>query len=125
MPEQSSKPTTDAHILAKALLRASAELGLTREQLASAIGTDSDGIAQISDQMHLDSQSPSGQLAVLVIRLARSMRAQCNGDENWIHNFMRTPNSMIGAVPCEAVTTEDGLRRVVYWLETIGNNGCS
>ena len=111
-----SKPTSD-HVLAKAVLRAAEQLGLSQSALAEVLGVHRTTITQLKKNLKLDPTSKQGELALLLIRLARALFALTGGDQVWIQHFMRTPNRATGGVPAEQVTRLEGLLAVLRFVD--------
>jgi DNA-binding XRE family transcriptional regulator len=85
-------------VLAKALLRAGEQLGLSQTALAEVLGVHRTTITQLKKNLKLDPNSKQGELALLLIRLARALFALTGGDQKWIQHFMRTPNRITGGI---------------------------
>lgn len=113
-----SSPEPD-HVLAKALIKTSEQLGLTQQELAAVIGVHRTGITRLKKSISLDPSSKTGELALYLIRAARALYALSGGDPAWIEHFMRSYNRMTGGVPAEQVQTIQGLMRVLQYLDAI------
>ncbi len=111
-----SRPTPD-RVLAKAVLRAAEQLGLSQSALADVLGVHRTTITQLKKNLKLDPTSKQGELALLLIRLARALFALTGGDQVWIQHFMRTPNRVTGGVPAEQVTRLEGLFAVLRFVD--------
>ena len=112
------KPAADA-VLAKAVLNAAAELGLKQAELAAVLGLHRTAISRLKKSGALDPDSKQGELALLLVRLARALYALTGGDEAWIRHFMRTPNKVTGGVPAEQITSVQGLVGVLQFVDAI------
>lgn len=112
------KPQPDA-VLAKAVLRAADELGLKQADLAAVLGLHRTAISRLKKSQALDPSSKQGELALLLIRLARALFALTGGDKAWIHHFMHSPNSVTGGVPAEQIRNVEGLVAVVQFADAI------
>ena len=106
-------------VLAKALLRASAQLGLNQVELAQALGVHRTAISRYKNKGELDPASKQGELGLLIIRLARALYALTGGDEVWMRHFMRSPNRLSGGVPAEQIATIEGLMNVLRFVDAI------
>lgn len=106
-------------VLAKAFLRASEELGLNQEEQGKVLGIHRTGISKIRQKMSLKPDSKQGELALLLIRLARALHALSDGDQAWMHHFMRSRNTVTLGVPAEQIASIQGLVRVVEYLDAI------
>jgi transcriptional regulator with XRE-family HTH domain len=112
------QPTSDA-VLAKALFRASEQLGLKQSDIAAVLGMDRTAVSRLKQSQSLDPASKRGELALLLIRLARALYALTGGDEDWIRHFMRSTNKVTGGVPAEQITSIQGLITVLQFVDAI------
>lgn len=112
------RPSADV-VLAKAVLRAAEQLGLKQVELGAVLGIHRTAISRLKNRPALDPESKQGELALLLIRLARALYALTGGDEDWIRHFMRSPNKLTGGVPTEQVTSIQGLTTVVQLVDAL------
>lgn len=117
MPALAQSRSTPDQVLAKAVLRAAEQLGLSQSALAEVLGVHRTTITQLKKNLKLDPNSKQGELALLLIRLARALFALVGGDQVWIQHFMRTPNRATGGVPAEQVTRLEGLFAVLRFVD--------
>ncbi|XQU09312.1 DUF2384 domain-containing protein [Halomonas sp. LY9] len=117
MPALAQSSSTPDQVLAKAVLRAAEQLGLSQSALAEVLGVHRTTITQLKKNLKLDPSSKQGELALLLIRLARALFALTGGDQVWIQHFMRTPNRATGGVPAEQVTRLEGLFAVLRFVD--------
>jgi transcriptional regulator with XRE-family HTH domain len=115
---EQTKPIPDA-VLAKALLKASEQLGLKQAELAAVLGVHRTAISRLKQNALLDPQSKQGELALLLVRIARALFALTGGDKDWIHHFMRTPNHLTGGIPVKQIETIQGLIMVLQFVDAI------
>lgn len=111
-------PSTDV-VLAKAVVKASEQLGLKQAEAAKAIGIHRTAFSKLKSKPSLDPESKEGELALLVIRLARALFALTGGDETWIKRFMHQANSMTGGVPAQQIMRIEGLMTVLRFVDAI------
>ncbi len=115
-----TKPEPDkAAVLAKAVLNAAGQLGLTQADLAGVIGVHRTAISRMKQAGTLDPASKSGELALLLVRMARALFTLTGGDADWIRHFMRTPNNQTGGVPAQQIQTIQGLMTVLRFVDAI------
>ncbi|KEA62592.1 hypothetical protein ADIMK_3064 [Marinobacterium lacunae] len=100
------------NVLAKAVLNASKQLGLNQSELGSVLGIHRTAVSRLKSNLVLNPKSKEGELALLLIRLARSLFALTGGDQVWIRHFMRTPNRLTAGIPAEQIATIQGLMTV-------------
>lgn len=114
----SDGPAPEA-VLAKAVLRAAEQLGLRQAELAGVLGTHRTAISRLKTTQSLDPGSKQGELALLLIRIARSLYALAGGDVVWIRHFMRAPNQLTGGIPAEQIGTIQGLMSVLRVVDAL------
>lgn len=119
MSAQTQIQPDPAHVLCKALFKASEQLTLKQEELGKVIGSNRSSISRLKQKGALDPQSKQGELALLLIRAARALFALSGGEPSLIQHFMRTPNKLTGGVPAEQMQSVQGLMRVVTYLDAI------
>lgn len=114
------KPKFEADtVLAKAVLNASAQLGLKQAELAAVLGLHRTAVSRLKKTATLDPESKQGELALLLLRMARALFALTGGDKDWIRHFMRTPNKLTGGIPAEQIATIQGLMTVLQFVDGI------
>ncbi|MFC3606357.1 MbcA/ParS/Xre antitoxin family protein [Stutzerimonas tarimensis] len=113
---EQSRPTPEA-VLAKAVLRAAEQLGLKQAELAAVLGVHRTAVSRLKSQPSLAPDSKTGELALLLIRMARALFALTGGDRDWMQHFMRTPNKVTGGVPVEQIETIQGLMSVLQFVD--------
>ena len=113
-----ASPQAD-QVLAKAVLRAARQLGLSQTELGAVLGLHRTGISRLKHSGNLAPDSKQGELALLLIRLARALFALAGGDEEWIRHFMHSPNQVTGGVPAEQVQSIQGLIDVLRFVDGI------
>lgn len=115
---ENASPTHES-VLAKALLNASDQLGLKQAELASVLGVHRTAISRLKQKQSLDPLSKQGEIALLVIRIARALFALTGGDIDWIKHFMRTHNNITGAIPAKQIESIQGLMTVAQFVDAI------
>ncbi|MEX2476011.1 antitoxin Xre/MbcA/ParS toxin-binding domain-containing protein [Marinobacter sp.] len=105
----------DKALLGKALLNAGKALGLTQTDVAEIVGRNRTGLLRDG----IDPTSKAGELALLFIRLYRSVYALVGGDQEAMRHWLCTENRYFGAVPRDLVKSAEGLVRVNYYLDAM------
>ncbi|WP_323017028.1 MbcA/ParS/Xre antitoxin family protein [Castellaniella sp.] len=113
-----TSPAPDA-VLAKAVLRAGDQLGLRQVQLAAVLGMHRTAVSRMKTAQSLDPDSKQGEIALLLIRIARALFALAGGDAVWIRHFMQSPNTVTGGVPAEQIRTIQGLMTVLRFVDAL------
>lgn len=106
-------------VLAKAVLRAAQQLGLSQAELGAVLGLHRTGISRLKHSGSLAPDSKQGELALLLIGLARALYALAGGEELWIRHFMHSPNQVTGGIPVEQVQRIQGLITVLHFVDGI------
>lgn len=104
-------------VLAKAVLRASEQLGLKQAELAAVLGIHRTAVSRMKQHLSLDPASKQGELALLLIRLARAVFALSGGDSDWIRHFMHSPNRITGGIPAQQIQSIQGLMQVLQFAD--------
>lgn len=112
-------PVDAAAVLAKATLGAARRLGLSNRDLATVIGTSDASVSRLSRDRGLRPGSAEGSLALLFVRLFRSLDAAVGGDEARARAWFSAPNRHLGGVPANLVRSPEGLVNVVQYLDAI------
>src|SRR5712675_2202218 len=106
----SALPATDpAAVLAKATLSAARRLQLTNRDLAGVLGTSEASVSRLSGDRTLRPGSAEASLALLFVRLFRSLDAITGGVESSARAWFIAPNHHVGGIPAERVQTVEGL----------------
>ncbi|MEO5903901.1 MAG: MbcA/ParS/Xre antitoxin family protein [Gemmatimonadaceae bacterium] len=108
-----------ALVLAKASLSAAARLGLRHRQLAEIIGTSEASVSRLQGKRALDPATKEGELALLFLRLFRSLDALVGGDDVKARDWIHAANDHIGGIPADRIRTVEGLVDVVQYLDAM------
>lgn len=106
-------------VLAKAVLNAAEQLGLKQAELAAVLGVHRTAVSRLKQSLSLDPASKQGELALLLIRVARSVYTLAGGDSAWIKHFMLNPNQVTGGVPAQQVQSISGLMQVLQFVDAL------
>jgi hypothetical protein len=106
---------SDAQLVAKACERAAQELGLSKEELSAVVGGKH---PTTIDRSGLDPKTKEGELALLLLRVYRSLHTHCGGDQALMRHWMEQPNYHFGEQPPRLLLPRiEGLTRVANYLE--------
>jgi transcriptional regulator with XRE-family HTH domain len=108
-----------AAVLTKAVLSAAARLGLRQSDLAAVLGASEASISRLQRGRAIDPESKEGELALLFLRLYRSLDALVGGDDAQAQRWLHAENDHLGGVPAQRVTTVQGLVGVVEYLDAM------
>jgi hypothetical protein len=112
-----ASPREDA-VVSKAVVRAAARLGLTNRSLAAVLGLSEATMSRLGTGAYqLEPGQKAFELAVLFIRLYRSLDAIVGGDEASARAWLQAPNEALGAPPISLIHSVSGLVNVVGYLD--------
>lgn len=105
-------------VVTKAVLRAAEHLGLTARLVASVIGVSEATLSRLrKGDLTLESGSKPFELAVLLVRLFRSLDAISGGDDTVSRAWMKNSNLALGGAPAEKIRSVAGLVDVIAYLD--------
>ena len=119
-PQKEKSPglVSEGQVVTKATVAAAERLGLSARGLAAVIGVSEASVSRMKRlEHHLEKGTKPFELALLLIRLFRSLDAITGGDEGVAKDWMRNPNSMLGGKPAERIATVTGLTDVLAYLD--------
>jgi hypothetical protein len=106
-------------VLAKALLSAADRLGLRAKHVATVIGSSEASISRLQRDRGLDPDTKEGELALLFLRVFRSLDTLMGGDDAKSHAWLHAHNDHLAGVPAERIRTVEGLVDVVQYLDAM------
>ncbi len=109
-----------AAVLATATQRAAALLGLNGAALARILGVSEATVSRIArGERGLLPDAKEGELALLLVRLYRSLDALVGNDESRRLAWMRSHNDALGGVPATLILGAQGLVAAVAYLDAM------
>jgi hypothetical protein len=108
-----------AAVLTKAVVSAAGRLNVTNRELARILGSSEASMSRLGRDRELRPGGGEAGLAVLFVRLFRSLDAIMGGDEAQARAWFRAENQHLGGVPADRVQTVEGLVDVVHYLDAI------
>ena len=118
-PRPQAAPAPDA-VLTKAVLRATALLGLSSRALARILGVSEASVSRlVSGSRTIDPVSKEGELALLLVRVYRSLDALVGTDPAQRKAWLESPNRALNGRPIELLQRTDGLVHVVAYLDAL------
>lgn len=107
-------------MLSKAFLRASKRLGLNQKDQAAVLGLSAASLSRLArGERQIDADGKEGELALLFVRLYRSLDALTGGDEAKSRQWLRANNHHLAGEPSELIHTVQGLVHVVEYLDAM------
>jgi hypothetical protein len=108
----------DAAVVSKATLTAAARIDVTNAVLARVIGLSESSVSRLaSGAYQLRAGDKAFELALLFVRLFRSLDTIVHGDETAARAWLRSPNDALGAPPLTLMQSVTGLMHVVAYLD--------
>ena len=105
-------------VLSKAVLRAAEQLGLTAKTLAAVIGVSEATLSRTKrGDFTLQADTKPLDLAVLFVRMFRSLDAIVGGDATSARSWLSNRNEVFDGRPIEKITTITGLMDVIAYLD--------
>ena len=111
-------PSEAGAVVSKAVVRAAARLRLKARTLAAIIGVSEATISRMKRQeFGLEPGTKPFELAILFVRLFRSLDAIVGGDDAVAASWIANPNTALNARPIEKLQTVSGLVDVIAYLD--------
>lgn len=105
-------------VLATAVVRAAALLGLPQQTLAQVMGISEATLWRVaSGQRPIDPASKEGELALLLVRLYRSLDALVGGNDRLRVDWIAAYNRALNGRPVDLIRTAEGLARTVTYVD--------
>src|SRR4051812_33852477 len=118
MPSPRRALAAEGPALGKAVLQAAERLGLTARRLGSVVGLSDATVSRLkSGTFALERGTKPFELAVLFVRLYRSLDAIVGGDDTVAKAWLRNDNTALGGTPIEKIATVPGLVDVIAYLD--------
>ena len=119
MPRAAARPAvSDAAVVTTATLRAATRLGLSNKLLARIVGLSEASVSRMGTGGYklVPGEKPF-ELAVLFIRLYRSLDALVDGDEAVAQAWLQNSNTALGDAPLALIQTVPGLVNTLAYLD--------
>lgn len=105
-------------VLAKATVRASQLLGLSGAALGRTIGLSEPSVSRIvKGGKAIDPASKEGELALLLVRVYRSIDALVGTDDQKRQAWMTSHHHVLGGTPIKLVQQVEGLVATLHYLD--------
>jgi transcriptional regulator with XRE-family HTH domain len=106
-----------AQTLGKATLRASAQLGLSQKDLAAVLGISEATASRLARGRAVDPKSKEGELALLLLRVYRSLSTLVGGQADAAREWMHAANDHLRGTPATLARTTTGLVAIADYLD--------
>lgn len=108
-----------ASVLTKAVLSAARRLGMRNRQLAQVLGASEASVSRLRGHRVIEPGSKEGELALLFLRMYRSLDALVGGNDAKAEAWLRAENTHLKGVPGDRIRTVEGLVDVVQYLDAM------
>ncbi len=116
--QNTPEPEAQGRVVTKAVMAAADRLGLNAARTADILGLSAPTVSRMKRlDFLLEPGSKPFELAVLLIRVFRSLDAIAGGDEAVAKNWLRNHNTALGAAPADMLATITGLIDVLSYLD--------
>jgi len=106
-------------VLTQAVTSAADLMGFNKATLAKILGISAASAGRLySGQYQLNQHSKEWDMALLLVRLFRSLDAIMAGDERALRSWLKSPNLGLNATPNELVTDAAGLVHIVDYVDS-------
>ncbi|RLB44453.1 MAG: transcriptional regulator, XRE family protein [Deltaproteobacteria bacterium] len=121
MSVATSTAPDEASVVSKALLRAAEALGLSSSELAGIIGISESTLSRLRHRKRgpIPLGTKEGELALLFLRVFRSLDALVGGNELHAKAWLRADNHHVGGVPLRRMKKIEGLVDVAEYLDAL------
>ena len=113
-----ANPATEPAVVTKAVNRAAERLELSNRILAGVLGLSEATVSRMGNGAYqIEAGSKPFELAVLFLRLFRSLDGIAGGDPTVARAWLRNENTALGAKPVTLIESVAGLVNVVAYLD--------
>jgi len=117
-PHPESVPK-ESGVITKATLRAAERLGIKNNVLARIVGVSEPTVSRMRKGDYvLERGQKAFELAILFVRLYRSLDAIVGGDEAVAADWLKNKNTALDSTPIELIQTVAGLANVIEYLDS-------
>jgi hypothetical protein len=113
-----AEAASDSSVVTKATLRAADKLRLTNKSLARIIGLSEATVSRMrKGDYRLEKGQKPFELAMLLLRLYRSLDAVVGGDDSVAGAWLTNHNSALNGTPLDLIQSVSGLVNVIQYLD--------
>ena len=113
-----AEPVSEEAVVTRAVMRAATRLSLSNKAVARILGLSEASLSRMGAGTYsLKPTDKSFELALLFLRLFRSLDAIAGGDEQTARAWLRNENLALGGVPAVLIESVPGLVSVVGYLD--------
>jgi hypothetical protein len=106
-------------VITKATLRAAQRLGIKNTVLAKTLGVSEPTISRMGQGRYkLDRGQKAFELAILLVRLYRSLDGIVAGDDNVAADWLKNKNTALDGIPLDLIQSVSGLTNVIAYIDS-------
>lgn len=117
MLEAKREPSKEGVVLTKATVRAADRLRLSQRTLGNVLGLSESVVSRMKNGEYVLERGKPFELAVLFVRLYRSLDAIVSGDDKTASEWLKNENLALKARPVELIQKVQGLVDVIRYLD--------
>ena len=119
LPRQHTRSSPrEGEVLTKATIRSANKLGLPQSLVAAILGLSPATVSRMAQGTYsLKRHDKAFELAVLLVRLYRSLDAIVGGDGEVARQWLRSPNTALNNQPINLIRNIQGLVDVIQYLD--------
>jgi len=119
-PRHSSDPHTRSQVITKAFIKAVQLLDLKSNEIVNLTGMSPASWSRLTHHKRLiDSQTKEAELALLFIRIYRSLDALFGGNHSRACEWLHAYNHHLNSIPLERLQSVEGLVAVTTYLDAM------
>ena len=116
-PRQHAVPD-ESSVITKATLRTAERLGIKNTVLAKILGVSEPTISRMRQgKYRLDRGQKPFELAILLVRLYRSLDGIVAGDDRVAADWLKNQNTALDGVPLDLIQSVSGLTHVIAYID--------
>ena len=113
-----TQPAADGAVVTKAAMRAAARLAVSNRSLARILGVSEATVSRMgAGTYQLKTDDKAFELALMFVRLFRSLDSLAGGDEQTSRAWLRNDNLALGGVPVALIESLSGMINVLGYLD--------
>jgi hypothetical protein len=117
-PHPESAPD-ESSLITKATLRTAERLGIKSTALAKILGVSEPTISRMRQgKYQLDRGQKAFELAILLVRLYRSLDGIVAGDDHVAADWLRNKNTALDGIPLDLIQSVSGLTNVIAYIDS-------
>ena len=110
---------TESRVVTKAAIRAAERLGIKNIVLAKILGVSQPTISRMRTGAYLlEPGQKAFELAILLVRLYRSLDGIVAGDDRVASDWLKNENTALDGAPIELIQSVSGLTNVIGYLDS-------